>query len=207
VPKPLTRRGYTGALAQNIVLPDHHEHERRITPKGPHFARRSDELQDNDIAEKAREQKLPELFAYFKIDPSAPDAWQQLAYSLAIRHVPGFQTRVRGGAPVKESLPALCRLYRFANAKQASRKARSRRLSARSLCRHMTVDPNFKSAVPEFAEVSPKRLENLLSKARDCRRDRVLFMVRQLWGRGGRSEEPRFEDAPPWIYGRNPFAR
>lgn len=37
-----------------------------------------------------RRGKLPPLFAHFGIDPAAPDAWESLALSLAVLHVPGF---------------------------------------------------------------------------------------------------------------------
>ena len=43
------------------------------------------------ILHATRQQKMPALFAHFGIDPKASDAWEQLAYSLARRHVPGFQ--------------------------------------------------------------------------------------------------------------------
>jgi hypothetical protein len=36
-------------------------------------------------------EKFTALFVHFHIDPANPDAWRQLAITLAFKHVPGFQ--------------------------------------------------------------------------------------------------------------------
>jgi hypothetical protein len=59
----------------------------------------SPEARQQEIFE-LREQKLPLLFAHYRIDPKHEDAWERLALRLIVDHVPGFAASSGGGRRV-----------------------------------------------------------------------------------------------------------
>src|SRR5205823_6527827 len=120
-------------LLQQILLPDRTSADRRRFWIG--VRQSSHQRADERIIQSERFAKLPALFEHFGIDPKRPGAWEALACALAAKHVPGFQVRHATGAPVKVHLDTLCRLYRFAIAKNAARKNRARKLSDEAISR------------------------------------------------------------------------
>ena len=133
------------------------------------------------MIERAEAEKLPTLFAHFCIREDDPDRWQQLAVALARKHVRGFRV-VRGtGAPVKETLELLCRLYRYFIRTKAIRnqRVRSRKATDADVCRALSKDEDFKRSFPELKSVSSKRLQNLVTSAKTLRRARVADVLRR----------------------------
>ena len=136
---------------------------------------------------RAVAEKLPALFAHFGIREDDPDRWQQLALALAHKHVRGFQVVHSRGAPVKESVELLCRLYRYFIRTKAkwNQRVRSRKVTAADVCGALYNDKDFKRAFPELKAVSAKRLQNLVVKAKKLRRAKVADVLqRAAFNRG-----------------------
>ena len=211
------RRGtgdYRGELRRPINLPDPHKAQRWFHPRGPFLLTRQIQAREAAMIERAEAEKLPTLFAHFCIREDDPDRWQQLAVALARKHVRGFRV-VRGtGAPVKESLELLCRLYRYFIRTKATRnqRFRSRTVTDAEVCKALSEDEDFKRAFPELKSVSPKRLQNLVSRAKMLRQARVADVLRRaafnLWRAAYRRHHGLEEsednthmvgDRSPWI--------
>jgi hypothetical protein len=173
-----SRRGagdYPTELTSQILLPDPFRRRRFVTPTGPFFIGPCIDSAEAGLIAEAREEKIAFLFAFFQIDPNAEHAWRSLALALAEKHVPAYSARRKQGAPRTAHLSSLCRLYRCAIRKQAGRGGRE--LPDTELCRHLLKDPQFREDVQELANVSQKRLQNLLTIARSMRRARVRFIL------------------------------
>jgi len=202
-------KSYSGVLLQQILLPDRTSADRRRFSIG--VRQSSHHRADERIIQSERLAKLPVLFEHFSIDPKRPGAWQALACALAAKHVPGFQVRHATGAPSRVHVDTMCRLYRFAIAKNAGRKNRARKLSDESICRL----PELKRRFRELQECSPKRLRNLLSEARQMRKARVKWLVEtcRLRKNVGGDEDQLSEldftrgDPPFWSYEKNLWAK
>lgn len=164
MPRGRKTSSYRGELLQNIKLADPSTWTDR-------------EYREIELTIQRR---LPLLFEHFGITENDPDYWQHLALALARNHVPGFQAVQKGGAPNKESIYLLCRLYRHFNRTKAGRIRRvsSRMPTATDICLSLTRCEEFKRAFPELETVSAKRLQNLVSKARGLRRERVAAALR-----------------------------
>lgn len=197
---------YRGELRQSIILPDPHKWQRRFSPRTPLLLTGEMKAREAAIIERAIAEKLPPLFAHFDIRANDPDRWRQLALALARKHVPGFQA-VRGmGAPVKESVDLLCRLYRYFIRAKANwnRHHLSRRATDADVCRALFKDNDFKRAIPELKSSSPKRLQNLVTKAKKLRRARIMdvlerFAYKRRLGPDGLNEGFFYGDPAPWI--------
>ncbi len=204
------RRGtgdYRGALRQPINLPDPHKAGRRFNPRGVFLLTSQTQGREAATIERAEAEKLPALFAHFGIREDDPDRWQQLALALAHKHVRGFQVVHGTGAPVKESVELLCRLYRYFIRTKATRnqRVRSRKVTDADVCRVLSKDEDFERAFPELKSVSAKRLQNLVTRAKKLRQDRVEHVLqRAAYKRRLDPEESEdgallFGDPPPWI--------
>lgn len=95
---PNKGKGYTGELANSIQI--------KAFPKPPLTPFGSEEEYKKKREVHAKESllhmvektqlKMALLFGYFNIDTTKPDAWQNLAYALARKHVDGFALTVEG---------------------------------------------------------------------------------------------------------------
>ena len=204
------RRGtgdYRGELRRPINLPDPHKVQRRFDPRGPFLLTSQTQAREAAMIERAEAEKLPALFAHFGIREDDPDRWQQLALGLAQKHVHGFQVVHGTGAPVKESVELLCRLYRYFIRTKATRnqRVRSRTATDAEVCAALSKDEDFKRALPELKSVSAKRLQNLVTRAKKLRQDRVEHVLqRAAYKRCLGPEESEdaalmFGDLPPWV--------
>jgi hypothetical protein len=200
---------YRGELRQLIILPDPHMWQRRFNPRGPFLLTGEMKAREAAIIERAIAVKLPPLFAHFGIRADDPNRWQRLALALARKHVPGFQAARGTGAPVKESVELLCRLYRYFIRAKANRNRRhlSRKATDADVCRVLFKDNDFKHAIPELESSSPKRLQNLVAKAKKLRRARVTdilnyFAYKRRLGPNGLDEGFFHGDPVPWISDR-----
>lgn len=203
------RRGagdYRGELRRPINLPDPHKWQRRFNPRGVFLLTGKTQAREAAEIERALAGKLPALFAHFDIPEDDPDRWQQLALGLAHKHVRGFQVVHSTGAPVKESVELLCRLYRYFIRTKATRtqRIRSRTVMDDEVCRALSDDENFKRKFPELKSVSAKRIQNLVTRAKKLRHDRVEHVLQRAAHKRhlGPEEEDdalMFGDPPPWI--------
>ena len=198
---------YRGELRKPIILPDPHKWQRWIDPRGPFLLTGQAQAREAAITRRAEAEKLPILFSHFGIQEDDSERWQQLAIALARKHVRGFRT-VRGtGAPIKESVELLCRLYRYFIRAKASRnqRIRSRKATDVEICRALPKDEKFRGAFPELESASPKRLQNLVSGAKQLRRKRIAAVLERFARvrRRGHVEPDGewvpFGDLPPWI--------
>ena len=204
------RRGtgdYRGELRRPIILPDPHKWQRRFNPRGVFLLTGQTKAREAATIERAEAEKLPALFAHFGIRENDSDRWQQLALALAHKHVRGFQVVHGTGAPVKESVELLCRLYRYFIRTKATRnqRVRSRKATDADVCRALSKDEDFKRAFPELKSASPKRLQNLVTGAKKLRRARVEDVLRRAAYKlrlGPEESEVGafiFGDPSPWI--------
>ena len=201
---------YRGELRRPINLPDPHKFWRRLDPRGPFLLTSQTKAREATIIKTAEAEKLPALFAHFGIRENDPDRWQQLALGLAQKHVRGFQVVRRTGAPVKESVVLLCRLYRYFIRMKATRnqRVRSRKATDADVCKALSKDEDFKRSFPELKSASQKRLQNLVTKAKKLRRARVADDLRRAaHNRRFGSEESEcsplsFGDRPYWFSDR-----
>ena len=197
--------GYRGELCQPIKLPDPHKWQRRFNPRGPFLLTHQAQAREAAEFERAIAGKLPALFAHFGIPEDDPDSWRQLAIALACKHVRGFQAGGHPGAPIKESVELLCRLYRHFIRTKADRRQRihSRKVTDAEICGALSKDEAFKRAFPELRTASPKRLQNLVADAKKLRRARVAAVLERSARnrRLGPEELPDviFGDLPAWI--------
>ena len=76
----MTERKYTGILAKRLSIGFMESANKRL---------HAQYKQDCETRDKA-------LFAAFGVDPSAGDAWRELAFGLAERHVPAYGSFERG---------------------------------------------------------------------------------------------------------------
>ena len=194
---------YTGVLAEHILLPDRDTQSRWISPRGLRFRSSAEEAADDKQIKQAWLAKVPALFDHFGINSDDPNAWQLLAFALAFDHVPGFRFRRATGAPTSVGLPTLCNLYRLAIAFKAKRRRPSEIISDSRVCRDLNRQTSFHEACPELAQCSPRRLQNLLSQARNLRKERVRWVVsncaRKRSLKGEQDPFPR-GDSPFWLY-------
>lgn len=206
------RRGagdYRGELCRPINLPITGEakQQRRFNPRGVFLVTSQTQGREAASIQRARAKKLPALFAHFGIREDDPDRWQQLALALTHKHVRGFQVVRLTGAPVKESVEMLCRLYRYFIHTKATRnqRIRSRTASDTDVCIGLSKDEDFKRAFPELKSVSAKRLQNLVGQAKKLRQNRIEYVrQRAAYKRRVGPEESEdgallFGDPPPWI--------
>ena len=205
------RRGagdYRGELNRPINLPDPHKRQRWFNPRGPFLLTGATKAREAAEIEHALAGKLPALFAHFGILEDDPDRWQQLALALAHKHVRGFQVVHGTGAPVKESVELLCRLYRYFIRTKADRNQRhSRKATDADVCRTLSKDDDFKRAFPELKSVSAKRLQNIVTRAKKLRQERVQHVLQRaayMRRLGPEEEDDRLilGDAPLWISDR-----
>ena len=198
---------YRGELRKPINLPDSYKGQRRFDPRTVFLLTRKTQAREPVTIERAVAEKLPALFAHFSIQEDDPDRWQQLALALAHKHVRGFQVVHGTGAPVKESVELLCRLYRYFIRTKATQnqRVRSRKVTDADVCRVLSKDEDFERAFPELQSVSAKRLQNLVTRAKKLRRDRVEHVwrravyKRRLGPEESEDDALMFGDLPPWI--------
>ncbi len=204
------RRGagdYRGELRRPINLPDPHKRQRRFNPRGVFLLTGETRAREAAEIERALAGKLPALFAHFGIPKDDPDRWEHLALALAHKHVRGFQVVHGTGAPVKESVELLCRLYRCFIRTKADRNQhiRSRTVTDADVCRALSKEEDFKRAFPELKSVSAKRLQNIVTRAKKLRRERVQYVLqraaykRRLGPEESEDDALMFGDRPPWI--------
>jgi hypothetical protein len=160
---------------------------------------------DSKLILEAQAEKLPNLFAYFQIDPASPNAFMSLALSLAAKHVPGFRYRTRQGAPRSIGLQTYCRLYRYVIAKiaLAAQRRREGRPSDSQICKDLRNDPEFPIQFPELKDCSKGRLQNVLARARGMRRARVEHFVRFWFSKDASQSDEEISyfrsDSPLWL--------
>jgi hypothetical protein len=207
MPKKRKTSGYQGELCQPIRLADPHRWKRRFNPRGPFMVNSETKFRENHEIELATQKRLPLLLDHFGIDKNDPDHWEMLALALARSHVPGFQTVRKGGAPNKNSVYLLCRLYRYFNRTKADRIQRisSRIPSDTDICLDLTKSDEFKRAFPELEKVVPKTLHNMVGKARKLRRKRVAaallyYSRKRSLGSDWPGDFALAGDLPDWIY-------
>jgi len=165
-----------GSLTEKIRVPDPHKYQRRIY-KGPYLFTDSAKKRERALVEEAQIAKVPELLAYFKIPDNHPHKWFLLAMALAEKHVTGFQYMRNRGAPIKEDIGLISRYYRYFNhVKSARQKNKTRKITDQEICEFLTKDKKFKSEFEELSSVTARRLQNLIKKARDMRRARIVYM-------------------------------
>jgi hypothetical protein len=190
-------------------LPDPYKRQRRFNPLEVFLLTSQIEAREAAMIERAGAEKLPALFAHFGIPEDDPDRWQQLALGLAHKHVRGFQVVHSTGAPVKESVELLCRLYRCFIRTKADRnqRIRSRTATDADVCRELSKDEDFKRAFPELKSVTVKRLQNLVTRAKKLRQNRVQHVLQRAaymrrLGPEKEDDDLIFGDSPPWISDR-----
>lgn len=80
------------------------------------------------------------------------------------------------GAPVKETTHLISRYYRYFNAVKTDKKvSKSRKITDQEVCGFLSKDKNFKKEFPDLSSITPRRLQNLMVKARKMRRERILY--------------------------------
>jgi hypothetical protein len=198
---------YRGELLQQIKLADPRRWARRFSPIGPFLVNSETKVHESREIELTIQKRLPLLFEHFGIDENDADHWQQLALALARSHVPGFQAVRKGGAPNKNSVYLLCRLYRYFIRTKADRIQRisSRAPSVNDICVSWAKNEEFKRAFPELQSVSVKTLQNLVGEARKLRRERVAatlhnFSRKRSLGSDWPGDFALVDNLPDWIY-------
>ena len=104
----------------------------------------------------------------------------------------------------------LCRLYRYFIRTKATRnqRVRSRKATDADVCKALSKDEDFKRSFPELKSASPKRLQNLVTKAKKLRRARVADVLQRAADKRRRGPEESEDGAvgfgyqPPWISDR-----
>lgn len=170
-----------GSLSAPIELPDLFHYQRIFNHRGPFLVSAIDQRLMEIAVERQRREKMPALFARYGISPDNPRCWEELAFKLAIEHVPGFRVKDAAGRKRSESYVLFSELYRFFIRQKSLRWARTRRKpSDKEVCDAATKDGGFKSKFPELAKATSKRIQNLVSEAKLLRRIHLAALIQEI---------------------------
>lgn len=157
---------YSGELVSTIQVTDQLKHQRQAS-SGLVLRTHQASVREGREVRNARLAKMPILLKHFNIDEADPKKWELLSFELAIRHVPGFQFKIKKGRPIKSTHELLSRLYYFYNKVKPELGYKT----DSEFCGHIRKKTSFKTTFPELADINKKNLQNILAEAKKLPED------------------------------------